>query len=176
MKQILYYLTYTALYFFFSCQENGGPVIKSDPLSEEQAVSQFKTITDLINRKPQSLPQSDSLSVLIIPIDASCNSCRDYSIDALMKNKDKLNSSRKVIISATNDKIIKNYLIENHITLPDNSNLSLDDSSYAFKTGLIFEHPAAFYISHKKVYSKVDITPNNIKNSINTFFNLKNMN
>lgn len=159
---------------------------KQTDSSEENAVNKSKTIIDpaerkasfsklaqLIHKNPaDKLP--DSVSFLLIPIDAACNACRDKAVAATFRHKDFLRANQFIIISANGLKPIQAYFKEQNKIMPDSSNhIFYDSDNLAFMNDLIFTHPTMFYCYKGESYEKIVSFPLNIKENLEHFFGEK---
>src|SRR5688500_12893047 len=79
----------------------------------------FANIMNVTDNAVNQMIRSDSLSFLVLPIEASCPSCRKKTIDSIVKNKDHLANNSFVIISANSGrKTINSFFEEQNYKLP----------------------------------------------------------
>ncbi len=135
---------------------------------DSQAFEKLINLTDSIAKTEQL---SDSLSFLIIPLDAVCPHCRDKALKALMKHRDKITKEHYVIISASSYKGINSFFAEKNMGTPEvKDKVFLDGDSEAFKSNLIFMHPTVYYTHNKKIIKKIVSYPTNIDKVLEEFF------
>lgn len=157
----------------YGCKSKSNPSkINNEKLITENAVkdSLFIKIASLI--QDNDLPD-DSVSFLIVPIDATCNACTDKSIDSIINHIDMKETGRKKIsiISGASHKSILAYFSQRNVTLPaENKNLFYDDENAAFLKELLFHQPTIYYAYNKKVYKRIISTPITIKENLHDFF------
>jgi hypothetical protein len=116
-----------------------------------------------------TVANNDSLSFLIIPIDMTCESCRDKSIAKVDSLKNQLAPNKFVIISASDPKEIKAYFKNSNIQITSR-NVIIDTSNMALKSDLIYAQPTIYFSHLKSAYKKIKITPVNINKALDTFF------
>lgn len=114
----------------------------------------------------------DSLSFLVLPVQASCPSCRKKTIDSIMKHQDNLTDRHYIIIAANGGrKTIRGYFREQAYELPDIKNrLFLDSNNLANKNNLYKDNPTLYYAYDKKVYKKVAAIPATVREDLREFF------
>lgn len=114
---------------------------------------------------------NDSAFFLIIPIDASCNTCRDKATAAAMKYKDFLRQNQFIIFSSKGIKLIKAYFENQKFSLPqEGDHFFYDSDNLAFINDLIFTHPTTFKCYNEKAYEKVISVPLSIDKDLENFF------
>ncbi len=137
-----------------------------------QQDSLFKSLIALTE---YSIPESlyhDSLSFLILPVQASCPSCRKKTIDSIMQHATNLTSKQFIIISAMGGrKTINSYFQEQDYELPViKNNLFLDSNNLAFKHDLYKIKPTIYYTYSAKAYKKVSAIPSTVREDLREFF------
>lgn len=123
----------------------------------------------------QSIPKSirnDSLAFLILPVQASCPSCRKKTIDSIVKYQRTLHDRHFVVISAGGGrKTISGYFLEQDQELPVMENkLFLDSTNRAFRLDLVKDRPTIYYAHNGKVYKKVSSIPATVREDLQEFF------
>lgn len=120
---------------------------------------------------PESL-LNDSLSFLVLPVQASCPSCRKKTIDSVMKYQASLAAKHFIIIAANGGrKTMRGYFREQAYELPDIKNqLFLDSNNLAYKNKLYENKPTMYYTHAKKVYKKVAAVPATVREDLHEFF------
>lgn len=138
---------------------------------EEQklAFDGLMRVTDSII--PKDL-MDDSLSFLILPMEASCPSCRKKVIDSIIAHKNNLKDKHYIIISTNKDRFTINaYFIDRKGELPEiNGRLFLDTTNYALALNLYDTKPTFYYTSNEKVFKKVASIPLTVKDDLSEFF------
>jgi hypothetical protein len=137
--------------------------------------TQDAVFNNLIALTHGALPESvknDSLAFLILPVQASCPSCRNKTIDSIVANSDKLPDRHFIIISANGGrKTINGFFMENDKELPViKDRLFLDTINMAFRFDLYDEKPTMYYTFNKKAYRKVAAIPMTVKEDLREFF------
>lgn len=114
----------------------------------------------------------DSLAFLILPVQASCPSCRKKTIDSIVKYKELLRDRHFIVISAgAGRKTINGYFLEQGKKIPVMENkLFLDSTNRAFILGLVKDRPTIYYAYDRKVYKKVSAIPATVRDDLREFF------
>jgi hypothetical protein len=146
----------------------------------KDVMRQEKIFNNLIN-VAKTIPEDeldDSLAFLILPIQASCASCRSKTIDSIVKYKDILPDRHFIIISANGGrKTITSFFRDRNAELPAIENrLFLDSTSQAYELGLYEEQPTLYYAYKKKAYRMIASKPSQIKKDLREFFSGKKTN
>lgn len=137
---------------------------------EEQGVL-FDRLLEVVGNQIPGKLLHDSLSFLVIPIDASCHYCRDKCVDSLISNIDKMGDSRVVIISSNGLKALKGYFTERKKDIPiGSSKIIIDYNNVAYVNDLVFLNPMFYYCHDKKVYEQIKGVPTRIKDNLHDFF------
>lgn len=123
------------------------------------------------NQLPESSLQ-DSLAFLVLPVQASCPSCRKKTIDSIMKHQEDLPADHYIIIAANGGrKTIRGYFREQTYELPDIGNqLLLDSNNLSSKNKLYENNPAIYYSHARKVYKKIASIPATVREDLREFF------
>jgi hypothetical protein len=171
-----YIIPITAILFvsiFFACtsvsdKTNSVELIKGTGKQD----SIFNNLLTLTNNILPEEAQNDSLAFLILPVQASCPSCRKKTIDSIVKYKEKLAARHFIVISAEGGrKTINSYFIEEDRQLPVIENkLFLDSLNKAFKFELYSDKPTIYYTARQKAYKKVAAIPATVKQDLQEFF------
>ncbi|THU39316.1 hypothetical protein FAM09_12445 [Niastella caeni] len=116
--------------------------------------------------------QNDSLAFLILPVQASCPSCRNKTIDSIAKYAANLPAHHFIIISANGGrKTIGGFFRERNKELPViQGRLFLDSLNQANQFKLYEEKPTIYYTAEKKAYKKVAAIPTTVKEDLREFF------
>ena len=157
----------------FSCNYNdkkiNNQVLLNNEQEERTLFEKIITIGDLKSKLNDHV--SDSLSVLVLPLEASCPSCRNKTIDSIMRYADNLTDNSIVILSAKAG--IKNmnafFRERGYVSIPaNNERIILDSTNQA--SGLYKNNTTIYYASQQKVYKVVSSVPATIKNDLHEFF------
>lgn len=129
----------------------------------------------LIAATQNGLPNSalsDSLAFLVLPVQASCPSCRKKTIDSIVKHQTDLPDNHYIIVSASGGrKTIRGYFKEQEYELPViPDHLFLDSHNIAYKNKLYAENPTLYYTYQQKAYRKVAAIPATVKEDLHEFF------
>lgn len=132
----------------------------------------FNKLTRLVNLRDTTIDLNDSLSFLILPINASCPYCRAKVVESLDKNLMMLDKKHFIIISANSSKKrIKAFFNELAIDYIDiEKKLILDTTNICFKQDLAYDKPTIYYAYKSKVYKKVASVPHTIKKDLESFY------
>src|SRR6478735_9321195 len=137
-------------------------VLQEELFSKLASINNYSIAQDAIN---------DSLAFLILPMQASCSSCRNKTIDSIDSRKAKLDNKHLIILSGNSRKSIINYFKERKKASPESeSRIILDTNERAFKDDLSSTNPVIYYAYNKKVYLKVSCSPATIKADLGAFF------
>jgi len=114
----------------------------------------------------------DSLAFLILPVQASCPSCRKKTIDSILKYSKNLRDDRYIIISANGGReVIDLYFREQNAQLPIIENrLFLDTTNLAYRLDLYEDKPTIYYTYNRKAYKKVAAIPVTVRDDLREFF------
>lgn len=116
--------------------------------------------------------QNDSLAFLILPVQASCPSCRSKVIDSIVKHAENIRENRYVIVSANGGaKLVGSFFNDERAELPVGKNWLILDSinqGHAFK--LYVDKPTIYYTHNRKAYKMVASIPYTVKNDLRDFF------
>ena len=140
-----------------------------------QTGEQDSLFRNLITLSHSSLPDSiphDSLVFLVLPLQASCPSCRNKTIDSIVKHQTNLAKNHFIVLSANGvRKTMTSYFRERNAELLDLKNqLILDSTNIAFKLHLFNDNPAIYYSAGGKVYKKILAIPATVKQDLQEFF------
>lgn len=138
--------------------------------SEQDSI--FKNLIAITNHTMQDGHLTDSLAFLVLPVQASCPSCRMKTIDSIMKHETKLSDNHYIIISANRGrKTIGGYFREQKYELPViPGKLFLDSTNMAHKYNLYKDKPTIYYTYNRKAYKKVAAIPITVKDDLREFF------
>ena len=132
----------------------------------------FLKLLTVTNKKLPETVQNDSLAFLILPVQASCPSCRKKTIDSIIKNSNSLLPNHYIIISANGGrKIINSYFLEEHASIPNMPDqVFIDSINLASNYELYDEKPTMYYTFQRKAYKKVSSIPATVKEDLHEFF------
>jgi hypothetical protein len=107
-------------------------------------------------------------TILIIPVDVSCESCRDKCISILKSGKI---SHHTVVLTSENPRTMKLFIKDKGIELTRYPILKLDTVNFAFENGLAFVAPVVYYRGFSDVdIQKIDLVPKNIDIELTRLF------
>ncbi|WP_207514022.1 hypothetical protein [Longitalea luteola] len=181
MKLLLIKESYASVIFIFLLMVSfviGCGKKRGEPESVElitDTVKQSSMFKDLLNITNEITPREmrkDSLAFLILPVQASCPSCRKKTIDSLMSHQNKLADRHFVIISANGGrKTINSYFKEQDYELPViKDKIILDSMNLTYKHDLCDDKPTIYYTYDQKVFKKVASIPATVRNDLHDFF------
>lgn len=131
----------------------------------------FRQLMAIAGNSVQADSQNDSLAFLVLPVEASCPSCREKTIDSVVKHQNRLLDNHYIIVTASaGRKTINSYFREQKATLPDIPQIILDTINRAQKFDLFENNPAVYYGVNRKVYKKVLALPATVRQDLNEFF------
>lgn len=161
-------------YPFIGCDYNRASRKEDQYFTNQlQRDSVFKIIDEFSRQIGIQLLATDSLGILILPVQASCPSCRKKAIDSISANKDNLGGNSIIIISASGGKkLIGSYFSEQGLVLPMiPGKLFLDTTNLANRHKLYDGKPTFYYLANKEVFKKVASVPKTVKEDLRYFFN-----
>lgn len=171
MNRIINCVVFLNLALMISCKDQ-GPVDKTvlidSAIEQKDIFDHLVLVTDPVVKSNCS----DSLSFLVLPVEASCPSCRNKTIDYIVKYQKVLPENHFIIISANGGlKTINSFFRDRNKTLPDiKDRLFLDSTNQALKFNLYLEQPTFYYTAGCKAYKKVTALPSTVKKNLNEFF------
>lgn len=114
----------------------------------------------------------DSLAFLVLPLQASCPSCRKKAIDSIVKYSNRLPANHYIIISINGGrKKINGYFLGQDARLPViPGRLFLDTVNASRELDLYDKQPTLYYTSQKKAFRKVIAIPATVKEDLREFF------
>lgn len=146
-----------------------GIVKIEDPTLQD---SLFRCLETLAAPAISPVNRRDSLAFLVLPIEASCPSCREKVIDSIIQHKNRLKHNHFIIISANGGRrIINSYFKDQEEELPTiEKQLFLDSVNQARNYELYEGNPAFYYTHNGLVYKKIDAAPSTVKQDLQEFF------
>lgn len=132
----------------------------------------FKNLVYITNNSLPGQALNDSLAFLILPVQASCPSCRKKTIDSIMSHKKRLPVDHFIVISANGGrKTINGYFLEQDYELPEiPGKLFLDSNNLARKKDLCKDKPTFYYAHNQKAFKKVSAVPSTVRADLREFF------
>ena len=140
--------------------------------SGDRQDSIFQTLLKVIDSSSIAAHLNDSLAFLILPVQASCPSCRKKTIDSILKHKEDLADRHYIIISAGAGRdAINNFFKEQNGELPEIVNrLFLDTINSTYRLKLYDDKPTIYYVYDRKAYKKVAAVPITVRDDLREFF------
>lgn len=134
--------------------------------------SVFKSLVAITNYAIPESKLSDSLTFLLLPMQASCPACRKKTIDSILKHRDNLLSGHYIIISTNGGlKTINSYFKERKGRVPTiPGRLFLDSTNLTFKNNLYEDNPVIYFTYDRKAYKKITAIPITVKEDLQEFF------
>lgn len=170
MKSFFYLII---VLFSISCNEKSPKISTITMIEKEEeqrlAFDGLMRLTDSIIPKES---MNDSLSFLILPMEASCPSCRKKVIDSIIAHKNNLKENHYIILSTSTDRrTINAYFIDRKGELPElKGKLFLDTTNYARTLELYENKPTFYYTYDEKAFKKVTSIPTTVKDDLQEFF------
>jgi len=157
----------------FSCakpdvSKRSVEIIESDDKQE----SIFKDLVGIVDNSIQEEALNDSLAFLILPVQASCPSCRKKTIDSLLSHRLNLRKHHYIVISANGGvKTISAYFKRQNADIPTIENkLFIDSINRASRLNLCKDRPTIYYSYNRKAYKKVAAVPVTVRDDLREFF------
>lgn len=175
-NKILFFPVLAIFISVFGCSEKPPNNVQAitNPGQQDSIFQQLMAIT---GSSVQTDSQNDSLAFLVLPVEASCPSCRKKTIDSVVKHQNSLPVNHYVIVTAgAGRKTINSYFREQKTTLPDIPQVILDTINRAQKFNLFENNPAIYYAVNRKVYKKVLALPATVRQDLQEFFSGKRTN
>jgi hypothetical protein len=124
----------------------------------------------LVNSASESL--NDSIAFLILPLQASCPSCRKKSIDSIMAHINAFPKNHFVTIALNaGRKSANSFFREQNYEMPALTPFfQFDSTNLTGKTNLYENQPMIYYAFNQKVYKKVAARPSTVKEDLREFF------
>jgi hypothetical protein len=140
--------------------------------TEKRSDSIFKNLMKVVNNTIVDEEINDSLAFLILPIKASCPSCRKKTIDSILKYKDSMKERHFIIINFSGGRSsIEDYFMEQKGVLPVIENkLFLDSTNKSYRLDLCIDRPTIYYTYNRKAYKKVAAIPVTVRDDLREFF------
>jgi hypothetical protein len=132
--------------------------------------SLFRNLEQITQNAMPSNIKLDSVAFLILPVEASCPSCRNKAIDSIAKHIDNLDEKHIIIIQGDGIKSISGYFEIRHKRLPIKKNVFYDSLGITLQTKMTDRNPAIYYSSKAKVFRKINCMPSSIKEDLKGFF------
>ncbi|MGN7722632.1 hypothetical protein [Chitinophaga sp. 22620] len=167
MKKIFLY----ALPLLFACNATVAPPNNDTLVQDSQR--QKDTYHQLAQLVPDSVLTGDSISFMVLPLQASCPSCRDKALDSIIQFKEKVPKNHYIILSLKGgQKYIKHFFKNaGHKQIPEIPGVMFIDSvDKAGDFELYHSNPAFYYTSSGNVYRKISALPATVKEDLSEFF------
>lgn len=166
-----YFFLLIALLTAPSCKDPEGK-INIVPLPAAQQSPVYSTLSSLFGPTLADTAKSDTLSILVLPIDITCPTCRKKILLSLMKNKEHIKPNHFIIISGNGGKkYIDGYFQEHQLRLPTGlKQLALDTAGLMKNNALYEGEPVIYYGIGQKILSKSKVSPGNVKKQLELFF------
>lgn len=164
-------LTLTSLLFFSFC---GRSKHSSElPINEDMKEKIFTQLMIITNNNIQPELRNDSLAFLILPIEASCPSCKKKTIDSIISRQNDFEKNHFIILSGySGQKGMEKYFQErNSDRIPHMQNrIFLDSINHARVLNLYTNKPTMYYTFKGKAYRKVAAIPETVRDDLREFF------
>lgn len=163
----------TIVYIIIAFACNNKKPNSIEYITENQSQNSiFTKLVTIANPSLDAQALNDSLAFLLLPVQASCPSCRKKTIDSLMSHQNKIPGDHFVIICASaGRKTINGYFLEQDYELPEiPGKLFLDSMNLAGKSDLCRDKPTIYYAYNQKVFKKVSAVPATVREDLREFF------
>ena len=163
----------SSVFLLFLCSCGKGPESSIEIITtESQQEALFKDLMTVIQHNVPNSLLGDSLSFLVLPVQASCPACRKKTIDSIVKHQSDLVDKHYIIVSASGGrKTIKGYFQEQGYELPViPGHFFIDSTNLAYKNDLYKDKPTIYYVYNKKAYKKVSAIPATVREDLREFF------
>lgn len=167
MKNIALYLLSLSL---FSCsQSSQQEKTPSGNIDSTTAKTAFSSIKKIAGNAISSA--TDSTHLLILPLEASCPSCREKTIDSILKHYQSMPPNHLVIISApAGRRSMSSYFKERNGQLPEQASIILDTTNLSTRLNLHENNPTIYTIYGDRVTYKKSSLPATVKTDLHHFF------
>lgn len=139
-------------------------------MSQSENQSTSINLVNLLKEYNTNLSLQHNHSIIIIPIDLTCQSCRDKCIDLIQKGKF-TDTNIQIVLSSSNEKDMQIFLLNKAIKVNDYTNIILDTKNLAFANNLVFVSPMIYYLNKSTLVKKVELAPINIDNELDNLLN-----
>lgn len=168
------YMYLSAILLTAACKEKSGskPESNFSIVRKSEQDSIFAQLMALTEHSISPEKANDSLSFLILPLQVSCPSCRDKTIDSIIHYGSRINSRQFIILSAGNGKkTIRTFFTNKNYSIPEiKGQIFIDSIDLAGKFGLYDNNPSIYYTTQGQPYKKVLSLPATIKKDLHVFF------
>lgn len=167
-----YLIAFVILISVLACKEKAKETSIEIIKSEDIQRIYFDGLMSVTNQTIPQLTRQDSLAFLVLPLEASCPSCRKKTIDSILKHKSDLRDKHYIVLSINGSiKTINGYFEDRKGQLPQIRNkLFLDSVNNAFFLKLYDMKPTMYYTYQGKAYKKVAAIPTTVKEDLREFF------
>ncbi|RPD41849.1 hypothetical protein [Chitinophaga barathri] len=165
-----YFFIYMAFILYACNTKTTNPSRDSLIESKQQQQMLYEQLAQLV---PGSLPGNDSISFMVLPLEASCPSCRDKSLDSIVRFKNSIPSNHYIILSLKGGrKYVRQYFKNaGHKQIPDIPGvLFIDSIDKAGEFQLYHNNPSFYYAVAGNTYRKIDALPHTVKEDLREFF------
>jgi len=166
MKRITFFSLILICLFGCSSQQNKNKTLE-DNLPAARQPNAFDSLQSVL-QLPQ-LNRSDSVKILILPIDVSCPACRDKAIKSIADNSSRISDNRIVIIAGSGRKNINFFFKELDKELP--ANVLIDSSGKSINAQIATSNPVFIRTYDHRLLSRAESDPGTIKEYLQSFFN-----
>lgn len=173
IKSGWYILILSTFMIVICCKEKSltDKVIEKDKIGAIEGDSLYHQLMSSFVQLSRSTELYDSISVLILPVQAACPSCRKKTIDSIIKHKGDLIKNRFIILSGTDAKNIKATFAERDAEVPIGlSGIIIDSTNEAFVQDLVYTKPVIYYCKNGRVARKIVSIPSTIREDLAEFF------
>lgn len=158
----------------FSCTQQNPQSLDELIIDNKNQEALFGKLLTINPNVDEFLKLNDSVSLLILPIQAACPSCRNKIIDSIIRYKEHLDKNHLIVISAKGGrKTINPFFYDRGSSMPVSKNIVIDSTNKCFELELFYDKPTMYYATRNVVYRKVSILPATIKAALAGFFSLK---
>lgn len=155
-----------------ACQEQGRQEKSKTEITGSMQDSVFSYLSQIAGPTLSEEQKKDTLSFLILPLEASCPACLGKTIDSILKYQHHLNKYQIIIISLNaGKKRISSYFKERGGNLPTEANIILDTLNLSSRFQLHESNPTFYFTANKHAISKKVGLPATIKEDLHQFFN-----
>ena len=158
---------------FCSCRkQNTGKRSIEIIVSKDEQDSIFQNLMKVADNLIVDKERGDSLAFLILPVQASCPSCRKKTIDSIIKYENNLRAHHYIIIAANaGRKTMEGYFRERKGKLPIGENeVLLDSTNWCYRLSLCSDKPTMYYAYNRGVYKRVLAIPVTVRDDLREFF------
>lgn len=156
-----------------SCgNDKPSPYISTEIITSVAVQEQlFQDLQEVFLKDISGINPGDSLSFLILPLQASCPSCRKKTIDSIMAHPQLQKNHFINIAISGGRKTANSFFRQQNYEMPElTSTFQFDSTNLTYQKGLYKDQPMIYYAANQKVYKKIAARPSSVREDLREFF------